>query len=295
MNIVRVLACEEVRDMAGAFVLDALESDEADAVRAHLAGCGDPHAEIADLAAAIPGLWETTPSVEPPVTLKSRILAAAAADLRAAPELGATPERSSTRDRLAPPALRATPGLAAVPRAGPANVRPLLRPMRPGMTLGWAAGIAAVLAIALLGAWNVVLQGQVGAQRTEQEALAAVVRAGATPGSLVAVLTAPEASGPYGPIGLAALTPNGSLTLAMHDLRPTSGAQVYQAWVIVGKAAPAPTGFFRVGDSGLGEIAAAPAPVAPGAVVAITLEPGPGATAPTLPILAAGTAPAPAT
>ena len=43
------LTCDEVRDLAASFVLGALDAAEADAVRAHLASCADPHAEIAEL------------------------------------------------------------------------------------------------------------------------------------------------------------------------------------------------------------------------------------------------------
>jgi anti-sigma-K factor RskA len=258
---VRALTCDEVRELAGGFVLDALDVDEADAVRAHLAGCADPHAEIADLASGLPALWEAMPVVEPPAALKARLLAVAAADRPVA--------------------------------TGPVAIRPAAtsRPDRIASrrVLGWAAAIAAILVIGVLGAWNVVLQGQVGTLRTEQDSVAAVIHAGAIAGSVTAMLTAPEASGPYGPTGLAAVTRTGSLVLAMRDLRPTTGDQVYQAWVIVPGSAPVPTGSFRVGDAGVGSIAAASAPFQPGAVVAVTLEAGPGATTPTLPILAAGT------
>lgn len=280
---VRLLTCDEVRELAGGFVLGALEADEADAVRAHLAGCADPHAEIADLASGLPALWETVPIVEPSAALRSRLLAAAAADLPASQERTTTPLRTAGRERTT------TPLRMATPTTDPANVRPFVRPPRRRMTLGWVAGLAAVLAIALLGAWNVVLQGQVGTLRTEQDSVAAVIHAGGIAGSVTAMLTAPEASGPYGPTGLAAVTRTGTLVLAMRDLRPTTGAQVYQAWVILPGSAPVPTGSFGVGDAGVGSIPSASAPVGPGAVVAITLEPGPGATTPTLPILASGT------
>lgn len=292
----RALTCDEVRDLAGGFVLDALDTDEADSVRAHVARCADPHAEIAELASGLPALWETTALVEPPATLKSRLLAAAAADLRATAADG--PAATDLPGAAGLPAATAIDPVDGVPapiteyaarRPARRPARAAARPARGRTTLGWLAGLAAVLAIALLGAWNVVLQGQVGALRTEQDSLAAVVRAGATPGSLTAVLTAPQASGPYGPVGLAALTADGTLVLAMRDLPRTTGAEVYQAWVIVPGSAPAPTGWFRVGDAGVGSIPAVAAPVAHGAVVAITLEPGPGATTPTLPILVSGT------
>ena len=269
---VRALTCDEVRELAGGFVLGALEVDEADAVRAHLAGCSDPHAEVAELASGLPAFWEAMPIVEPPVALKARLLAAAAGDRPVAVGIAAGDRPVAAR-------------IAAIhPASTTRRDRVASRRM-----LGWAAAIAAILVIGALGAWNVVLQGQVGTLRAEQDSVAAVIHAGAISGSVTAMLTAPEASGPYGPTGLAAVTRTGSLVLAMRDLRPTAGDQVYQAWVIVPGSAPVPTGSFRVGESGTGSIAAAPAPVQVGAVVGLTLEAGPGATTPTLPMLAAGT------
>ncbi|MEX1169466.1 MAG: zf-HC2 domain-containing protein, partial [Chloroflexota bacterium] len=79
----RNLTCDEVREMASAFVIGALETDEAAAVRAHLAAHLDGHPEVADLGAVIPAFAELVPFVEPPERLKGRIMAAAAADLAA--------------------------------------------------------------------------------------------------------------------------------------------------------------------------------------------------------------------
>ena len=80
----------------------------------------------------------------------------------------------------------------------------------------------------------------------------------------------------------------------MQDLDPTTGSEVYEGWVIVGDAAPAPLGGFAVGDAGTGRLDSSGLPVEPGMTLALTREPEPGATTPTMPILAAGTAGAPA-
>ena len=40
----------------------------------------------------------------------------------------------------------------------------------------------------------------------------------------------------------------GEVTLAMRDLAPTSGDQVYEAWVIGGDGVPVPLGGFTVGQ-----------------------------------------------
>jgi anti-sigma-K factor RskA len=76
----------------------------------------------------------------------------------------------------------------------------------------------------------------------------------------------------------------------MHDLAPTSGAQVYEAWLIAGKNAPVPIGGFTVNASGTASFATTHPALGAGVTVALTLEPGPGATTPTLPIVAAGAA-----
>ena len=76
---VRELTCDEVREMAGAFVLGALTPADDAAVRAHLASCDDAHAEIDELGGVLPALAESVPVVEPPDRLKARIMTAAAA------------------------------------------------------------------------------------------------------------------------------------------------------------------------------------------------------------------------
>ena len=77
------LRCDDVREMAGSFVLGALDPTEEAAVRDHLATCDDAHAEIAEAGSVLPVLLESVPVVEPSAALKGRIMAAAAADLEA--------------------------------------------------------------------------------------------------------------------------------------------------------------------------------------------------------------------
>ena len=77
----RTLTCDEIRDLAPLFVTGALDPNEMDAVREHLAGCDDAHAELLELGEAATSLLETVEPADPPAELKSRLLAAAAADL----------------------------------------------------------------------------------------------------------------------------------------------------------------------------------------------------------------------
>ena len=66
---VTTLTCEEVREMAGAFVLGALEPADEAAVRAHLPTCDDAHAEIAELGGVLPALATSVPrSSRPPAS-----------------------------------------------------------------------------------------------------------------------------------------------------------------------------------------------------------------------------------
>jgi anti-sigma-K factor RskA len=256
------LSCDEVRDLAAAFVLDALTADEASAVRAHLATCPDPHAEIEELASVVPVLAESVPVVEPPAALRDRIMAAAAADVEGRDAASLVPE--------------------------PIPIRPAARAERRGASPAtWALRIAAVLAIALLGGWNLLLQGQLNQARSYEESVAAVLDAAATPDALTVVLT-PE--GGSGPSGLAAVEADGSVTLAMQSLPATSGEQVYEAWVIGGDGVPVALGGFQVGNAGTAYFESPGVPTQPGAVVALALEPGPGATTPTLPIVSSGEA-----
>jgi anti-sigma-K factor RskA len=108
----------------------------------------------------------------------------------------------------------------------------------------------------------------------------------AKPGSLTAVLTADGGTG----TGLAAIDSSGAVTMAMQDLAPTSGNQVYEAWAIGGDGVPVPIGSFQVGNTGTGSMTASGVPASNGSILALTLEAGPGATTPTLPIISKGIA-----
>jgi anti-sigma-K factor RskA len=274
------LSCDDVRDRAASFVLGALPADEADAVRAHLASCADPHAEMAELGSVLNVLAESVPVVEPPAALKGRILAAAAADLEARGRgavTAAAPIAPETVETASPAAPTAFPTAAerqqrATDRSGIAS---------------WAMRIAAVLAITLLGAWGLLLQNQLDSARSYERSVAAVLDVAGQPGSLTAVLT-PE--GGDGPAGLAAVASDGTVRIAMRDLPATTGNQVYEAWVIGSDGVPKPLGGFRVGETGIAYFEGGGLPIQEGIVLALTLEPGPGATAPSSTPVSLGTA-----
>lgn len=280
------LSHDDVRDLAAGFVLGVLTPEEEAAVRDHVAACAEPHPELAELGGVVPHLAESVVPVEPPVALRARILAAAAAEQPAA---SATPPAPAPAD--AAPVVAPTPAPISFPTADERSARAAARPS-PLRT--WAMGIAAVLAIAVLGAWNLQLQGRLSdvegnlaAATAYQEGVARVLAVATQDGAQVAILAAtPDA--PTAAAGLAATGPDGTVVISMHDLVPTTGTQVYEAWVIVGEAAPVPLGGFRVGAAGTGVFDGSTALAEPGAILALTLEPGPGATTPTAPVLTIG-------
>jgi len=265
------LSHADALDLAPLYVLGALDDAEMAAVREHLATCPESHAEFEELGGVVPYLLESPDLelVEPPAALGDRIMAAATADL-------------AERATPAPAAERTAP--IPFPSADERATRAERTRGRPG-PLTWIAAIAAVLAIAVLGAWNVRLQGQVNdleqqatAAAQYRTAVTAVLDVAAQPGSQTALL-APQAAG--GPRGIASVASDGSVQFAMQDLTPTSGSQVYETWAIPPNSNPVPLGSFTVDASGVASFTSKQGPVTPGMAVAVSREPQTGATAPT--------------
>ena len=281
------MTCTEIRDLVPSFVLGALEASEMAAVREHLATCVDAHEEMEQLGGVVGYLGEAVEQIEPPDGLGARILAAAAAELRqpqivadADADAGAVAGASGPAPAHAPTQIRDVRERRGQPPSTTRRPRPLGT---------WAMGLAAVLAIAVLGASTLVLQGRLDASERYAQAVADVVTVAAEPGSQTAILLGDVG----GPTGIAAVRADGSIILAMRDLAPTSGTEVYEAWVIVGDTGPVPVGGFTVGSDGTGTLKASATVATAGATLALTREPAPGATTPTLPIVSVGVAVAP--
>lgn len=285
------LDCEEVRDLAPLYVLGALEADEMAAVRAHLDGCPDAHAEFRELGAVAPALLETIEPEAPPPDLRRRVLAAAYADVAERRHPASTPMA-----RPVVPMKRVNVGGSEIvipdrdadfdPLGGTPGARGVDRTGGPRRFLG----LAAALLIFAVGAFAFTLQQDLTTARAYREGVEAALRLAAQPGSLSAILAADGTDAS----GLAVVGADGEVLLALQGLEGTAGSEVYTAWAIAGDGAPVPIGTFTVGSGGTA-VARAEAPAAvTGMTVALTLEPGPGATTPTLPIVAAGVAAPPA-
>ena len=157
--------------------------------------------------------------------------------------------------------------------------------------MGWAAlAAAAVLAIVVIGANYLQLRSQVEELTAYRVAVAGVIDRAAQ-GGAVAVLVAvqdPAGAAPT-PAGIAAVGSDGSVAVAMRNLVPTSGAEVYELWMIGDDNIPLALGSFTVTVNGTGGTVTAATPVAAGVTLALTHEPRAGMTAPTLPIVSLGT------
>ncbi len=269
---------EQALDLAPAYVLGALEAADLAAVREHLATCPESHVEFETLGGVVPYLLESPDIelVEPSASLRDRIMAAAAADLSA----------RSGEPAAEPATAPATAPTVAFPSTTEREARARTRTGR----LGWAMRIAAVVAIVALGAWNLMLQNDLATTRRFDQAVSRVLSAAAEPGSQTVVLTPTENNQAS---GIAAIRPDGSVVLAMKNLPPTKGSEVYETWVIVGSAAPVPVGDFRVDDYGIAAATTRPTQAPPGAIIAVSREPQPGSTAPVGPIVSTGVGLAP--
>lgn len=272
------LTHEQAIDLAPAYVLGALEAADMAAVREHIATCTESHAEFETLGGVVAYLADSPDIelVEPPAALRDRIMAAAAADLVVPSDAQASPQPHEPA--AAPP--------IAFPSATEREARARPRTGR----LGWGIRIAAVVAIVALGGWNLLLQNDLTVARRFDQAVQRVITAAAQPGSQTVVMTPTENNQAN---GLAAIRPDGSVVLAMRNLPKTNGPEVYETWVIVGDAAPVPVGDFFVDEYGIAATTTRPTQAPPGAIIAVSREPGPGSKAPVGPIVSAGVGLAP--
>jgi hypothetical protein len=268
------MSCDDVRDQAAGFVLGALAPAEEQAVRDHLATCPEAHPEFAELGGVVLALAASVDQVEPPPALRERLLATAAADLRAR---GASALEPNGPARA--PSVGRTPSVSSEVVPFPAG-----RARSRAPRLGWALGIAAALVIAALGVWNVRLQSQLTDTQAYQQRVDQVLAIARTPGGVMAVLASPSAAGQD---GLVAIGSDGQAAMVVTGLPATTGSQVYEVWVIVGTNDPKPVGALSQ-SGGLAFMSGTPGPVPAGATVALTREPGPDPTAPTSAILVKG-------
>ena len=176
------LTCDEIRDLAPLFVTGALDPDEMDAVREHLAGCDDAHAELLELGEAATSLLETVEPADPPAALKSRLLAAAEADLAAGrhPSTAASAAAASRPRPGEPPQARHradAPVTSATPVVDLAAERTRRR-----SRFAWVLAAAAVIVAVALGGWNIALNNQLSSAQAYRSGVEQALDLAAQPG-----------------------------------------------------------------------------------------------------------------
>ena len=258
------LTCDELSELAGLYVLDALEPAEREQVRAHLATCAEAHAEIRELGGVIPALASLPEPIESPPDLKARVMAAVAAEPRSAAV--ATPVADSVAAR----------------RQRPVFGEPLQLPARaawrPAAWASWGAAVAAVLVLAVVGVWALGIQARADETARRDAILSEAVAAFSQSGSSVAVLR-PSGTGTTSGSGFAAVTADGKAYVVMVGLPEAPTGMTYQAWFIHDNQ-PISAGLMTVDQDGYAVMTNA-SPPAGIQVVALTVEAAGGSEQPT--------------
>lgn len=203
---------DELRELLAAYALDALEPEDERAVESHLATCPDCRREVAALREATASLATGVPAVEPPATLKTRIMRAT--------ELEARVEQPGP----------VIPLPARQPRNWPLAVAALAAAMAvvlAGLNLSLNRRVATLTNQVNAFSERLTMQEQVLALLASPTARTASLR-GSVPASVRFV---------YDPL-------RGQGVLVVSDL-PDPGAEfVYQLWLVAGKT-PESVGVFK--------------------------------------------------
>ncbi len=272
------LTHEEALELAGLYVLDALDPDERAQVVAHLASCGLDHSEFAEVGAVTPALLATVKPVDAPASLKDNVMAAYARETAAAAAAATAPAAPPAKmpGRFSTP----TPESPRTPVVAPA---PAARGWRMPTWAGWATAAAAVLILAVVGVYTLGLRSQLDESQQEAAVLSNAISAYAASDSQTAVLDDVNSDAS----GFAAVTASGEVYLVMSGLEPAPSGKTYQAWFIA-DGVPVSAGLATVSPDGL-MVMSNDQPAPGSTAVARTLEPTGGSDQPTSDPFAVGT------
>ena len=268
----RQLTHDEATELAGLYVLDALEVPERESVRRHLAECARPHSEFAEVGGVVPALSHLVEPVDAPTELRGRVLSAIAAEATPGPAAVAAPTQVWEFDV-------GRSGDAATSRSAHESSPPRAEPW-----LRWVAAGAAVLLIAVLGTGTLLLGARTAELEQRTALIADAIAASTAEGSQVATLRG--AGSATSASGFAAFTPDGEGYIVMVGLPPAPAGQTYQAWYIV-DGTPHSAGVAAVGDDGYALLADV-TPLPGTDLIAFTLERAGGVEAPTGDPIASG-------
>lgn len=272
---------DELRELSGGYALGILDEQERRAFEAHVSTCARCAAEIRDFTAVASALALDVPQVDPPASLRDRVLRAAT-----------------------PPAPQGVVVESIAERRAASEQR------RPGRERLFAllSAAAAVIAVAL-GGYAVSLQRRIAI--LEEQVRVASDRAAQSQQQLVQLRAATDqstqvrqilAAGDLRRIDLAGTkkapaatgrafwSQREGLVVAFANLPATQTGQVYQLWVIPPGGTPIGAGLLELQPDGRALALATSGTSQQVGTVAITLEPAGGSPVPTLSnMIAAGT------
>ncbi|MGH3505706.1 MAG: anti-sigma factor [Nocardioidaceae bacterium] len=280
----------DIHSLAHAYVVDALDADEAREFERHLASCAACTQEVAELREVTAAL-STQTATEPPSAVRARVLDAIS---RTSQEPAA-----SRLPHAAEPPHEAQP--AKSPDGVPASVTPIAvgepikdagasrrsdraRATRFGHPRRWSVGLVAASLVAAVGLGVWAIQSRQDLDDSRREAQTAAAQAD----QLARVLAADDVQmvrGRYtdGGSGVVVMSAaEGAAMLVGRDLPALPDDKVYEAWTIEGDPVPAdpmPAGTFTPeGGQSMLEL---PSATFDAETVAVTVEPEGGSDAPT--------------
>ena len=256
------MTCEEFEELSGAYALGAVTPEEWEAARAHLAGCANCTRRLQELRAVVDLLPYSVTQVNPPESLKGRLLKAIRREITATPTQPVPMNRRPQRRR------RATQLLAV-------------------------AAVLALMLFAGMTAWNVSLQQQHNSLEhqvtsLQQQNSSLQSQVGFLQHQVALAYAIQGVSSAQSASGKLIYLPEQNITiLVMERIPRLQGTQVYQGWLIHGKQ-PTSIGLLSV-ENGIASVTY-PGNITGYEVAAVSREPGPAASknVPAGPVVAAG-------
>jgi anti-sigma-K factor RskA len=271
---------DRMHDLAGAYVLGALDTDEREAFERHLAECADCANDVRSLQPVVDGLGQVVPLVDPPPALRERVLSSIQP---ASAKLAERAETEPVPSKLEP---RGKPGSSVEARRASAGI-------------SWLAAAAAAVLTVGLGFYVWQLRDRLAeverrldeatARAAASETQVAQLRQAAVEVRTTAlVIGAPDLvqvdlAGQPGSSAKARAfwSRSHGLVFAAVDLPPLPPGKVYQLWV-VGPEAPVSAAIFEPDAAGRATaVVEAERRFPEPAAFAVTLEPAGGVPQPT--------------
>jgi anti-sigma-K factor RskA len=260
---------DRLHESAGLYVLGALEPAERSEFERHLETCDACTAEVRSLAAVTAQLPHGVPLVDPPPSLRGRVMAVTGRSTSAPHNVVTLPPRPRARSWVS--------------------------------TAGWLSAAALLLVSLGLGSYSMNLQREIAGLRTEvsdlnarlnqsEQRVTVAARLVALADQRMAVLTAPDLTqvdlqgqAPVAPraSGRAFYSRSRGLVFTASDLPPLRAGRAYQLWLVTAQQ-PVSAGLLDLDAAGrVTQAFNTPPDVARPVAIAVTEEPAGGVAAPT--------------